>query len=56
MATKTAVQILAGYFNVGDGKRPAGTFRRELMEFTPDERANLARQVAAVTGDTLKTE
>ena len=53
VATKTPVQILTSYFNVGDGKRPAGEWRKELQAFTPAERRVFAAEVCKVTGDTL---
>ena len=53
MAAKTPVQVLTAYFNVGDGKRPAGEWRKELHAFTPAERRSLAVEVCKVTGDTL---
>lgn len=54
MAEKTAVAILAGYFNQGDGKRPLSDFQKEIKELSADEKRELALGVCAITGDTLK--
>lgn len=55
MAEKTAVAILTGYFNSGEGyKRDNQTWIKELRELSPEEKAGLAQEVCAVTGDTVK--
>lgn len=54
MAEKTAVAILAGYFNQGDGKRPLRDFQAEVKELSPEEKRDLALGVCEITGDTLK--
>lgn len=53
MAVKTVVQVLAAYFNEGDGKRSASAFLAELKALSADEKLELARGVVAITGDTL---
>lgn len=54
MAEMTAIQILAKYFNEGDGKRALATFQQELKALTPEEKRELALQAAPLIGATLK--
>jgi hypothetical protein len=54
MAAKGISAILAGYFNVGDGKRSNTDFLAELKALKPSEKAELAEGVCAITGDTIK--
>lgn len=53
MATVSVLKALTGFFNVGDGKRPAKTWLEELKTFTPEEKFELAALVVAETGDAL---
>ncbi len=53
MAQTTVLKALAGYFNVGDGKKSLKDFAAEVKELTDDEKRELAEGVVAVTGDTL---
>lgn len=54
MAQKTVAVILSGYFNEGEGKRPASDFLKELKALSPEEKQSLAEGVCAITGDTIK--
>jgi hypothetical protein len=51
---KTVTSILAGYFNVDDGKRPLREFQGELKALTTEEKLELAQGVCAITGDAIK--
>lgn len=53
MAVKKVAAILAGYFNVDEGKRPAKEFLEELKALTTEEKRELAEGVCAITGDTI---
>lgn len=53
MATITVTKALSNYFNVGEGKRPAQEFLKELRDLTVDEKRELAAGVCEITGDTL---
>lgn len=54
MAAKSIPQILAGYFNEGEGKRSATDFLKELKALSDAEKRELAEGVCAITGDTIK--
>lgn len=54
MAVKGITSILAGYFNAGEGKRPLTEFQAELKALTAQEKRELAVEVCAITGDTIK--
>jgi hypothetical protein len=54
MPAKTVTQVLSNYFNVGDGKRSASEFLKELKALSTEEKLELAEGVCAVTGDTIK--
>lgn len=53
MAQTTVTKALTAFFNTGEGKRPAKVWLEELKALTPEEKANLAADVCAITGDTL---
>ncbi len=55
MAAKGISAILAGYFNVGEGKRSNTDFLAELKSLSAEEKRELAEGVCAITGDTVKT-
>lgn len=50
----TVTKALNAYFNVGDGKRGAGEFLKELKALSTEEKRELAEGVVAITGDTLQ--
>lgn len=54
MAEKTVLQILTGYFNEGEGKRPTREWAAEVKALNPTEKRELADGVCAVTGDSVK--
>jgi hypothetical protein len=56
MAGRKAPSILAGYFNVGEGKRPLPQFAAEVKALSDAEKAELVRGVCAVTGETVPDE
>lgn len=53
MVAKKIPTILAGYFNVGEGKRSISAFAEELKALSPEEKQELAEGVCAITGDTI---
>jgi phenylpyruvate tautomerase PptA (4-oxalocrotonate tautomerase family) len=53
MTNITVTKALTNFFNVGEGKRPAAQWLKELKALTPEEKAGLAAEVCEVTGDTL---
>lgn len=55
MAALSAVQILAKYFNEGDGKRSIGEFQKELKALSPEEKTELATLAAPLLGVELKS-
>lgn len=55
MAARSIVAILAGYFNVDEGKRPISQFNEELKALSDAEKIALAEGVCAITGDTIKS-
>ncbi len=55
MAEKTAIALLAGYFNEGDGKKPLREFQAEVKALSPEEKTELAMGICEITGDTLKS-
>lgn len=56
MAQVTVTKALTGYFNEGDGKRPAKDWLQELKALTPEEKQALAQDVCALTGDELQAK
>lgn len=54
MAEKTSVAWLTGFFNEGEGKRPLSDWRDELKALSPEEKRDLAEQVAALEGGSVK--
>lgn len=52
-AAKTITAILTGFFNQGEGKRPAAEWLKEMKALTVDEKRELAEGVCAITGDTI---
>lgn len=54
MAIKTISQLISGYFNTGEGKRPASEFLQELKALSVEEKRELAEGICAITGDTIK--
>jgi hypothetical protein len=53
VAEVSRTKALTNYFNSGDGKRDTKTWMGELRALSDQEKDELARGVAAVTGDTL---
>jgi hypothetical protein len=53
MAATTVTKALTGFFNQGEGKRPAKVWLDELKALSVDEKAKLAQEVCDFTGDTL---
>lgn len=53
MAQTTVLKALAGYYNVGEGKKSLRDFSAEIKELTDAEKRELAEGVVAITGDTL---
>lgn len=51
---KSAIKILAEYFNQGDGERPLREFAAEVRALSKDEKRELALGVCEITGDTLE--
>lgn len=49
----TITKALTGYFNQGDGKRPAQEWLKELKALSADEKRELAQGVCDITGDEL---
>ena len=52
---KTAVKLLAEYFNSGPGKKPLREFAEEVKALSDAEKRELALGVAEIQGDTLKS-
>lgn len=50
----SGLKALTEFFNVGDGKRPAGDWRKEVMALNTEERKALALDIADVTGWDVK--
>lgn len=50
----STLKALTEFFNVGDGKVPAGEWRKEVTGLTAPERTDMAREIAAVTGWTIQ--
>jgi hypothetical protein len=48
--TVSKLSALEQYFNTGDGARPKSDWLKELKALTTEERTELARGVADVTG------
>lgn len=53
MATVTVTKALTGWFNQGEGKRPAQVWLQELRAMSDDEKRKLAQEVCDHAGDTL---
>ncbi len=53
MAQTTVLKALAGYFNVGEGKKSLKDFAAEVKQLSDAEKLELAQGVVAITGDTL---
>lgn len=53
MATISVTKALTNFFNVDPVKLPAKEWVAELRKLTPDDKAELAQGVCAITGDTL---
>ncbi len=53
MASTTVTKALTGFFNVGEGKRPAKVWLEELKALSAEEKHALAQEVCALTGDAL---
>lgn len=51
---KSAIKLLAEYFNQGDGERPLREFAAEVKALSKDEKRELALGVCEITGDTLE--
>ena len=53
MATKSVLKTLTDYFNTGAGKRSMKDWAAEIKALSAQEKLELARGVAEITGDTL---
>lgn len=51
----SVLKALTEFFNVGDGKVPAGDWRKEVMALNTAERNALAVDIVDVTGWNVKT-